>query len=190
MAAEEHLESEPHRVRPVREVVREPVHVQGASRTDSGVHAACQTAAFTTADDRRGPPDERLRLALNSRLPEDVVIRDLQRTRDDFQPISDCVAKGYVYRLWTGRDRPLWERTRVHHVHVALDHDAMNTGASLLVGTHDFASFQTNPDREPAPEDLPETTADTVGPAAIASGATGCVQRISRSTALSHAIAL
>lgn len=125
----------------VREVVREPLHIQGASRTDSGVHARHQTAAFSTSDDRRGPPDARLHLAINSRLPDDVLVRDVRRVADDFQPISDCLAKGYVYRLWTGRDRPLWCRGYVHHVRVPLDAEAMTAGAAKLVGTHDFTSF-------------------------------------------------
>ena len=78
----------------VREVVREPVNVQGASRTDSGVHARHQTAAFSTTDDRIGPPDDRLRLAINSRLPDDIDVRDISRTHESFQPISDCRRTG------------------------------------------------------------------------------------------------
>ncbi len=125
----------------IRDVVREEVSVLGASRTDSGVHAVMQTAAFTTSDERRGPVDERLGLAVNSRLPEDVVITDLVRTRDDFDPIRDCVSKGYRYSIRTGRLRPIRDRRFVHWMWEELDHAAMHEAARRLVGEHDFASF-------------------------------------------------
>lgn len=127
--------------RTVWEVLREPVSVRGASRTDSGVHAKAQTGAFSVRDDRRGPEDDRLAMALNARLPDDVVIRSCVRTREDFDPISDCLAKGYRYTILAGRERPLWDRRYVTHVPVALATDLMREAAGLIVGTHDFAAF-------------------------------------------------
>ena len=135
----------------VRDVVREPVHVQGASRTDAGVHALSQTAAFTVSapvvNDPAKPPvwdrlsEDRLRLAINSRLPGDVVIRSLARTREDFDPISDCAEKGYRYTLHVGMDRPLFDRRFVHHVRTPLDVGRMREAAARFVGAHDFAAF-------------------------------------------------
>lgn len=125
----------------IREVIREEVSVLGASRTDSGVHALAQTAAFTTSEGRRGPADERLMLALNSRLPEDVVITALARTRDDFDPIKDCIAKGYRYAIRTGPLRPIRDRNFVQYLWSELDHHAMHEAARRLAGEHDFASF-------------------------------------------------
>lgn len=125
----------------IRDVVREEVTVLGASRTDSGVHAVAQTAAFTTSDDRKGPPDERLMLAINSRLPEDVIVTALARTRDDFDPIRDCIAKGYRYAVRTGPLRPIRDRRFVHHQWEALDHHAMHEAARHIAGEHDFAAF-------------------------------------------------
>ena len=125
----------------IQHVVRQPVNLRGASRTDAGVHARAQTAAFTTTDDRLGPPDDRLMLAINSQLPDDVIITACVRTRDDFNPIADCVRKGYRYLLWDGRERPLWERRSVHHVWVPLDERAMHAAAQHFVGEHDFAAF-------------------------------------------------
>lgn len=122
-------------------VFREPVIVMGASRTDSGVHAWHQTAAFTVPDDRRGPPDERLAAALNARLPDDVLVRAAARIRDDFNPIGDCLAKGYRYAIHTGPERPLWDRRYVKHLWKELDDRAMDHAAGALVGTHDFAAF-------------------------------------------------
>ncbi len=129
--------------RAVREAVRERVTLVGASRTDAGVHAWGQTASFTASDDRRGAPDERLAMAINARLPPDVLVRSCVRTRDDFHAISDCVAKSYRYTLHATRERPLWNRRLVHHIYLPLDEAAMREGAARFVGEHDFAAFAT-----------------------------------------------
>ncbi len=125
----------------IEEVIREPITVMGASRTDAGVHARAQTAAFTTTDDRRGPADERLAEAINSKLPDDVLIRQAVRTTNDFDPIADCIAKGYSYTYHVGRARPVWDRPYVAHVREALDAEPMIEAARALVGRHDFAAF-------------------------------------------------
>jgi tRNA pseudouridine38-40 synthase len=127
----------------VRQVVNQPISIVGASRTDSGVHAWHQTAAFTCegAPGWNRPPDERLALAINARLPEDVMCRACVRTRDDFDPIGDCIGKGYRYSFHNGPDRPLWDRRYVKHVWSRLDETAMNDAARVLEGEHDFAAF-------------------------------------------------
>lgn len=140
----------------IRDVVREPILLQGASRTDAGVHARAQTGAFSVAPFEESSESEessakkpvwarltedRLRLAINSRLPDDVVITALNRTRDDFEPISDCASKGYRYLLHAGLDRPLWDRAYVHHVRTELDLARMQDAAARFIGEHDFAAF-------------------------------------------------
>ncbi len=125
----------------VREVVREPVDVKGASRTDSGVHAWHQTAAFTASDDRRGAPDERLAQAINANLPDDIVVRSAVRTHDGFDPIGDCICKGYRYSLHVAHRRPLWDRAFVRHVWEDLDHERMHEAALRIEGERDFAAF-------------------------------------------------
>ncbi|TVQ60974.1 MAG: tRNA pseudouridine(38-40) synthase TruA [Phycisphaerales bacterium] len=127
--------------RAVRESVREPVELRGASRTDAGVHALAQCAVFTTSDERQGAPDDRLAMAINARLPDDALVTEARRVHPTFDPIGHCVAKGYRYTLHVSPDRPLWNRHYAHHVHVPLDVDAMREGASRLVGQHDFAAF-------------------------------------------------
>lgn len=137
----------------VRRVVREPVLVVGASRTDAGVHAVGQVAAFTTT----GPgqvPLERMPLAINSELPGDVQVMRAETVRDEFDPISDASSKGYAYRIVHGRshpDRPdsdtrdtrimVFDRRRVHRCYHALDARAMSVAAAHLVGEHDFIGF-------------------------------------------------
>lgn len=134
-------------LRAVQEIVREPVQLIGASRTDSGVHAHGQVAAFTTSDVERGRgwPAERgaepfLR-ALNSRLPDDVLIRSIELADPRFDPIKDCTSKGYSYTLHVSPHRALRDRQYVHHIWSPLDVDRMNQAAALLVGEHDFAGF-------------------------------------------------
>jgi tRNA pseudouridine38-40 synthase len=132
--------------RACREVVREPVVVIGASRTDSGVHASGQVAAFTCGGEgQTGWPLERgtepLVRALNSRLPEDVLVVAAGAVPDAFNPISDCTAKGYSYTLHVSPHRPLFDRRFVHHIWVPLDVPAMNAAAARIVGEHDFAAF-------------------------------------------------
>lgn len=132
--------------RAAREVVREPVILMGASRTDSGVHARGQVAAFTCSD---GPATgwpldrgtERLVLALNSRLPEDVLVTAAEPAAHDFNPIGGAVSKAYSYTLAITRTRPLWERNYVYQLWSDLDIPRMNDAAARLVGEHDFAAF-------------------------------------------------
>ncbi|MEZ6163575.1 MAG: tRNA pseudouridine synthase A [Phycisphaerales bacterium] len=101
----------------VREVVREPLTLMGASRTDSGVHANGQVASFMSnpePDKGVGWPAERgcdqLIRALNGRLPRDVLVRDACVVHDDFNPIGDAVEKEYCYTMVSGDTRPLWDR--------------------------------------------------------------------------------
>ncbi|MHC4787152.1 MAG: tRNA pseudouridine(38-40) synthase TruA [Planctomycetota bacterium] len=138
--------------RAVADVVREEVNVVGASRTDSGVHALGQVAAFTCAKDFE---PKKLAAALNARLPEDAQVRDAAVTSDDFSPISDAIAKGYRYRIAWGRGkpgdlpRPLFNRTTTFWTPYELDAVRMNLAARTLIGEHDFASFtRKNPNRE------------------------------------------
>lgn len=125
----------------IRRVCREHVQLQGSSRTDSGVHALAQVGAFTRESDDTGPSDERLIEAINSGLPEDVIVTECERVDDSFEPISDCVRKGYRYTICAGKPAPLWSRRYAHHVVMPLDVPAMAAAASALVGTHDFGAF-------------------------------------------------
>lgn len=134
--------------RAVRAVVREPVHVMGASRTDAGVHAAGQVAAFTCSSSggrEGGWPVERgtapLVRAINARLPDDVLVLAADVVPDDFEPVTGAIRKAYSYRLWTSADRPLWERRSVLHVWNPLDDRAMDAAARIFEGEHDFAGF-------------------------------------------------
>ncbi len=116
--------------------------VVGASRTDAGVHARAQVAAFNCPIDLDG---DRLARAISARLPDDVDVVRAVPVHDSFDPIRECVSKGYRYRLRdacpnahrAGVFERLWVTATPHRVDVAL----MQAAAARLVGTHDFAGF-------------------------------------------------
>ncbi|MEM6312555.1 MAG: tRNA pseudouridine(38-40) synthase TruA [Planctomycetota bacterium] len=120
-------------------VLRHPVTLVGASRTDAGVHAEGQVAHFDT--DMTQIPLEGMRKALNSKLPDDVLAREIAAVADDFDAIADATDKRYQYQIWTGADRPVFHHDTCFHRPGVADIDAMNAAAAHLVGTHDFASF-------------------------------------------------
>ena len=134
----------------VAEAVGARVPVLGASRTDAGVHAIGQVAAFSA--ETRIPVD-RMALAVNARLPDDVRVRDARLVHGTFDPISDCVSKCYRYRIShgdTGIDGALlFDRRITWSTWHQLDAARMSAVAAVLAGTHDFAAFaQVNHGRE------------------------------------------
>src|SRR5215467_8868330 len=80
----------------VSEIEGEPVHVAGSGRTDAGVHALAQVAAFSL---RNPIPPYNLRKAINRLLPASVRILEVEEAQADFHPRFDAVAKTYEYRI-------------------------------------------------------------------------------------------
>ncbi len=126
----------------VRDLLRQPVEVVGASRTDSGVHAVGQVAAFT-ADVRI--PLARLAQAITARLPRDVQVLTAEQVEDGFNPIGGARSKCYRYTIehtsHPHNPRPLFDRNLVFATPYALDVGRMQDAARRLVGTYDCASF-------------------------------------------------
>src|SRR5262245_11302723 len=115
------------------------VTVVGAGRTDAGVHALGQVAAFTLEN----PIDaETLVRALNAKLPETVRVLSACQVRSAFSPRHDARAKTYRYRIWNDPVLSPFERRYAWHLPVALDAAAMDAAARRLEGRHDFAAFQ------------------------------------------------
>lgn len=113
--------------------------VTGAGRTDSGVHAFGQVISFDV--DWRHEEKALLR-ALNAVLPDDIALQALG-PKPGFHPRFDATSRRYAYYV-TGANQPLM-RQRTWQVYRALDLEAMNAAAALLVGEHDFATFGTPP---------------------------------------------
>ena len=113
------------------------VRVDGAGRTDAGVHALGQVIAFT---DPRGRPAEELARALDALLPRDVAIHTVRRVPDGFHPRHAARYREYRYTVWNGPRSPLRERFALG-VRDPLDTAAMARAGSVLVGRHDFSAF-------------------------------------------------
>jgi tRNA pseudouridine38-40 synthase len=125
-------------------VVKHPVTVYGCSRTDSGVHAREFVLHFHT--DCTIPCD-RVPVAVNTYLPEDVVCFEAREMPDVFHARFDCAGKEYVYQILRSRYRdPMWHH-RAYHYPYPLDLQAMREGAAHIRGKRDYAAFaaQGNP---------------------------------------------
>lgn len=137
-----------HPLRTVQDTIREaiiqavkhPLEITGASRTDTGVHALGQVAHV---DLETRIPDERIHLAINARLPEDIEIRRAERVPDSFHALRNVESKQYRYRIWCSPHRPLHHRFHVHYCWWHLDLARMQAATNLLEGRHDFEGFST-----------------------------------------------
>ena len=119
-------------------MLRHPVRVTGAGRTDTGVHAEQQVATFTTSV----PFAERAWIkSLNGLLPKEIGVAAVQPVADDFHPVLAARGKVYRYRVWSGITRNPWAETSTWHVVPELDIEAMVNAAAAFVGTHDYTSF-------------------------------------------------
>lgn len=123
----------------LRELDGRDVTVTGAGRTDAGVHALGQVAAFSLV---RTIDTTTLVRALNAHLPQDVRVWSAAEVAETFHPRFDARSKSYRYRLWNGDVVNPFERRYVWHVIGALNVEAMDEAARMLEGTHDFAAFQ------------------------------------------------
>lgn len=113
--------------------------VDGSGRTDSGVHARGQVAAFTTTATRSA--DNILR-GLNSLLPQDLAVVDAREVPLHFDPRHDAKVKQYRYTWYNRRIRSPLALRRAWWVRDPLNVEAMNRALVPLVGTHDFSSFR------------------------------------------------
>ena len=110
----------------------------GCSRTDSGVHA--REFCFHT-DTSVAIPCEKVPLALNRFLPDDIAVTDCREVPHDFHARYSCKGKTYVYRICDAKVRdPFNTRFTAYH-RGRLDADRMNAAAAAFLGTHDFSAF-------------------------------------------------
>lgn len=126
----------------LRQLGWQGVHIQSAGRTDTGVHASGQVAAF---DLEWKHSLEKLHQALNAHLPPDVAVRTVRPVQAAFNPRRDALSRTYRYHLFfeEGRD-PLRERY-AWRVWPAADMGLVRQTAGLLIGRHDFSAFGSAP---------------------------------------------
>jgi tRNA pseudouridine38-40 synthase len=128
----------------------EKVMVQGAGRTDAGVHALGQVAHVDLAGER--PPDT-IRDALNAHLrPQPVAILSAERVADNFDARRSAVRRHYLYRIANRRPDLALERGRAWRVPRRLDEAAMHAAAQRLTGKHDFTTFRSTECQAKSPE--------------------------------------
>ena len=109
-----------------------------AGRTDTGVHAL---ANVVSVDVEGGPPPERVALALNPRLPDEVSVVAAEEAPSDFHARFSARSRSYRYRIHTRRAPSPFERRRSWWYPRPLDDALLEQQASLLAGEHDFRAF-------------------------------------------------
>lgn len=115
------------------------VRIYAAGRTDVGVHAKGQVAHFVT--DKEVNP-HKLCLGVNLALPSAVAVTSAEIVDDDFDARFSAVSKTYCYRLYVSPTRKPVLDVNHTQVYKPLDVDKMKQAANLLIGEHDFATFQ------------------------------------------------
>ena len=121
------------------------VQVAGSGRTDAGVHAVGQVAAFSIENPI---PLDNLRRAVNRLLPRDIRVLSVEEAAPDFHPRFQAKRKTYEYRIFRGEICSPFERRYVCHHPYPLAIDQMIALAPLLEGEHDFSAFAASDDRD------------------------------------------
>lgn len=134
---QDEIESATHRL------VKHPLRIQGASRTDAGVHAIGQLAHVDVPESITLPVSAWMD-GLNALLPDTIRVLSVDRAPEGFDACGSTIGKTYLYRIWRARDMNVFEADRAWHVYGALDMEMMRTAARLLVGTHNFVRLSAN----------------------------------------------
>ena len=119
----------------------EEVSLIGASRTDAGVHAKGFVCNFNTLSTI---PGDRFKYAINSKLPEDIVVKESITVDDKFHSRYNAIGKRYVYSINTSSDKPAIGRDYTYHFPTQLDIELMREGAKFAIGKHDFSAFKSS----------------------------------------------
>ena len=118
----------------------ETVHLQGAGRTDAGVHARGQVAHFDLA---RARSLKAVRDAINAHLrPDPIAVLDATEVPASFDARFSATARHYLYRIVNRRSDLALDKSRAWQVARPLDAVAMHDAAQVLVGHHDFTTFR------------------------------------------------
>ena len=123
----------------ISKVCGAPVHLTGCGRTDAGVHAERYVANFRT-DSRI--PCERLPLAVNTRLPEDIAVAAAFEVDEGFNAIGSCLKKEYTYRIYNSRIHDPFYVDRAYFYPKRLDEAVMDRAARAFEGKHDFRAVR------------------------------------------------
>ena len=120
-------------------VCKEDIRVTGCGRTDAGVHALRYCANFRTDSNI---PVDRIPLAVNSRLPEDIAVTGAVEAEEEFNAILSCRKKEYIYKILNSRIPDPFLAQRVCFWPQKLDIEKISEAAEAFVGTHDFRAVR------------------------------------------------
>jgi tRNA pseudouridine38-40 synthase len=122
----------------IKKITSQKVSVIGSGRTDAGVHALNQVASFRCATKL---PVNNIYRGMNSVLPEDIVVKEMEEVPFEFHAQRDVKSKIYVYKICNQKLRPALGRNYSWFVRFDLDFAKMRQAAKYLIGTHDFSCF-------------------------------------------------
>jgi tRNA pseudouridine38-40 synthase len=112
----------------------------GSGRTDAGVHAAYFVVKASFEYEMQL---EALKRALNSNLPEDIRVLDVQKATESFRPTNDAKDKTYHYLFTNNKEKNVFSRNAYANISYELDIEKMKAACELFVGEHDFKNFCT-----------------------------------------------
>lgn len=125
----------------LRMITDEDVEINGAGRTDAGVHALGQTANFKL---KKEWDTKRLIDRFNHNLPDDICITELEKVEERFHSRLNAKGKIYVYRIQNSISTDVFNIRYMYHFDKTLNIEAMREAARYFVGEHDFKSFCSN----------------------------------------------
>jgi tRNA pseudouridine38-40 synthase len=167
------------------EIEGRPVHVAGSGRTDAGVHALAQVAAFSIENPI---PLPNLRKAMNRLLPASIRVLSTEEAAPDFHPRFQAVAKTYEYRIVRAEVCPPWEWGYVYHHPYPLSLDRMRACAAVLEGEHDFSAFAASDDRDHDLDSQGRTKVRTIFRSQLESAPDRLIYRVRGSGFLKHMV--
>jgi tRNA pseudouridine38-40 synthase len=122
----------------LKKILKQVIEIDGAGRTDAGVHALGQVATFGAVVPM---PLDNLKRALNNELPIDIVVKALSFESNDFHARYSAIGKTYVYKVDNSPLRDVF-KSGMYHYPYDLDLELMKAVAEKLVGYHNFEAFK------------------------------------------------
>lgn len=121
-------------------ILKKKTRIHGAGRTDTGVHALGQVFHFDSEIIMKA---ESMRNAINSRLPKDIYVKEVELVDSDFHSRFSAKSKTYQYLIDIGEYNPLLNNYRYYY-HYRIDIEKLISAAKIFIGEHDFSSFSKN----------------------------------------------
>ncbi len=127
--------------RAILAVTGEKINLTGSSRTDTGVHAKGMVANFKT---NTSIPPNKIKFALNNKLPGDIVIINSEEVSEDFHSRYNSKGKTYCYTIINRKDRLALGRNYAYQFKWDLDIERMKSACKYFLGEHDFCAFMSS----------------------------------------------